>query len=197
MPLTIKEKAELNVKFDGICGDILSGDPDGSMRDEMELRLEVLMPQLKELTAAFYPLYQDRGEQERPELKKAYEDTKALYFKLVDEVKQSIRQMAVNEEENPPPPHQSVRCSKIKLPEFDGSTEAWVNFRDLFESMVHTNAHMSNIEKFQYLLMSVKLPQSHSNVLSSYSITAENYPDAWKALCDRYNDVQKLVSTQS
>ena len=45
---------------------------------------------------------------------------------------------------------------KLGLPSFSGTFDAWLGFRDIFNSMVHTNNQVPTIFKFHYLKSCVK-----------------------------------------
>lgn len=42
---------------------------------------------------------------------------------------------------------QAVRLPEIKIPEFDGNPEEWIEFRDLFKSLVHANGQLTSVQK--------------------------------------------------
>lgn len=48
-----------------------------------------------------------------------------------------------------------VRLPDVKLPVFDGKVENWLNFHDLYTSLVHSAVGLSNIQKFYYLRSSL------------------------------------------
>lgn len=81
---------------------------------------------------------------------------------------------------------------KVRLIEFDGQIENWKMFYDTFLSLVH-NRDMENIDKFYYLLTSVKGPAL--SIVRNWPITAENYPLAWQNLIDTYQNNRLLVNT--
>lgn len=87
-----------------------------------------------------------------------------------------------------------VKFPEIKLPEFKGELEKWTEFRDRFESLVNRNNELSKIDKFNYLLSAVQLPSDQQSVLQNFPLSEENYDEAWKAVCERYNDTRKLKS---
>lgn len=53
---------------------------------------------------------------------------------------------------NPVP---SVKLPDINLPTFDGSLQNWLEFRDVFESLIHKNESLSDIQRFHYLRASM------------------------------------------
>ncbi|XP_071053586.1 uncharacterized protein [Onthophagus taurus] len=90
-----------------------------------------------------------------------------------------------------PTPDQSVRLPVIDLPKFKGEYETWLEFRDIFESLIHNNNAINNIQKFHYLISA--LSGSAREVISSLEITQINYDVAWDLLCTRYNNSRILI----
>lgn len=80
---------------------------------------------------------------------------------------------------------------KMNLPFFDGQLTHWPKFRDSFSSMVHEEK-LTPIEKFHYLRASLKGPAL--SVIASLKIEEANYPLAWQAILDTYNQPRMLAS---
>ena len=56
-------------------------------------------------------------------------------------------------QQNQPAARRSLpKLPEIKLPEFDGEYSKWVFFKNSFESTIHNQSDLSNIEKHQYLI---------------------------------------------
>ena len=57
----------------------------------------------------------------------------------------------MNNDNDKPKPVVSVNVplSKINIPPFDGQIDKWFDFKSLFDSLVHNNDSLSNIEKFE------------------------------------------------
>jgi hypothetical protein len=51
--------------------------------------------------------------------------------------------------------HVAVRLPKLSLPLFSGKYNEWFPFFDSFNSVIHSNASLSNVQKLQYLKSSV------------------------------------------
>ncbi|XP_065094964.1 uncharacterized protein LOC135716044 [Ochlerotatus camptorhynchus] len=69
----------------------------------------------------------------------------------------------------PPANHSvSVKLPEIKIPEFGGKSDEWIEFRDLFKSLEH-----SNNQKLHYLRSALK--GEASRLISSFAITSENW----------------------
>lgn len=85
----------------------------------------------------------------------------------------------------------SIKLPVIELPKFDGKYEAWLEFRDTFESLINKNVNISDIQKFHYLRAA--LHGDAAQVISSIEFSAPNYKVAYEALLDRYNNTRLLV----
>lgn len=79
---------------------------------------------------------------------------------------------------------------------FSGDYTKWHSFRDCFESSIHNKADLDPVRKFQYLLASVA--GDAKGAIGSLRLTASNYDNAWKRLCNIYEDdyqaVQQLIN---
>ncbi|XP_018376530.1 PREDICTED: uncharacterized protein LOC108769819 [Trachymyrmex cornetzi] len=86
-----------------------------------------------------------------------------------------------------------VRLPKISLPTFSGKYDEWFPFFDAFNSIIHSNTSIGNIQKLQYLRTS--LSGEAADVISSLEISDLNYEVAWKLLKDRYDNKRVIVHT--
>lgn len=73
-----------------------------------------------------------------------------------------------------------VRLPTLNLGVFSGQADRWIAFHSLFNSTVHKNAKLSEVEKFTYLLSC--LSGEPLNLLKSLPITAANYHIAHQQL---------------
>lgn len=92
---------------------------------------------------------------------------------------------------NPGPVAQSVRLPEIKIPEFNGNPEDWIEFRDVFKSLVHGNLQLTAVQKLHYLKASLK--SEALRIVSSLEMSADNYLIAWRSLEKRYNNPNLLI----
>ena len=46
----------------------------------------------------------------------------------------------------------SMKLPKFEIPKYSGDPMLWQTFWDLFRAAVHNKKHLSNVEKFSYLL---------------------------------------------
>ncbi|XP_078051835.1 uncharacterized protein LOC144477982, partial [Augochlora pura] len=88
-------------------------------------------------------------------------------------------------------PQCHIKLPTLNLPSFDGAYDDWVRFRDTFESLIHANESLTNIQKFYYLNSALK--DDAARTIQSLGLSDSNYILAWKTLKDRYNDSNALV----
>ena len=91
----------------------------------------------------------------------------------------------------PLPVQSSVKLPKLELCSFNGDKLKWVEFWQSFESSVHKNDSLSDIEKFNYLRN--KLTGDAKSAITGLSLSNENYSVALKILTDRFGNVQDTV----
>ncbi|XP_049865132.1 uncharacterized protein LOC126366187 [Pectinophora gossypiella] len=84
-----------------------------------------------------------------------------------------------------------VKLPIIKLPTFDGNYFMWLEYRDTFQSLIHNNESVPEINKFHYLRSS--LEGSASLVIKAIEFTSTNYRIAWDLLCQRYDNKNILI----
>ncbi|XP_070515860.1 uncharacterized protein [Cardiocondyla obscurior] len=84
-----------------------------------------------------------------------------------------------------------IRLPKINLPTFSGKYEEWTTFHDTFNSLIHENEPLSNVQKFHYLRAS--LVDEAKNVIAALEVSGTNYEGAWELLKDRYDDRRAIV----
>nr|CAH7719202.1 unnamed protein product [Callosobruchus chinensis] len=84
-----------------------------------------------------------------------------------------------------------VKLRPIDIPTFDGTPETWLEFRDSFKSMVHENSGLHNIQKYHHLRACLQGKAAH--VIKSVDFTADDYPVAYQALLERYDNPRKLI----
>jgi len=85
----------------------------------------------------------------------------------------------------------NVRLPKLDLPSFSGKYDEWFPFSDIFNSVIHSNASLSNAQRFQYLRAS--LTGDAKNIVNSLEISNTNYDVAWTLLKERYDNQRVIV----
>lgn len=127
---------------------------------------------------------------ERTALESAYYHVKGfLLAHNKNELNQSLHSSTQFEPQFLPSTSQ-VRLPDVKLPVFDGKLENWLNFHDLFVSLVHSSVGLSNIQKFYYLRSS--LSDTALQLIQTIPISANNYPVAWNLLLEHFQNTARL-----
>ncbi|XP_058827221.1 uncharacterized protein LOC131687185 [Topomyia yanbarensis] len=83
-----------------------------------------------------------------------------------------------------------VRLPDVKLPVFSGNLDSWLNFHDLFVSLVHSSVELSNIQKFYYLRSS--LLGEALKLIQTIPLSANNYMVAWNLLIEHFQNPARL-----
>lgn len=91
-----------------------------------------------------------------------------------------------------PPPTTKVRLPKLTIKPFSGNVTAWTTFWDSYNSTIHENAELSDIEKFNYLRS--LLTHGAAEAISGLTLTAANYKEAIQILTKRYGNKQQIVN---
>jgi len=79
-----------------------------------------------------------------------------------------------------------IKLPTIALPNFEGDTCSWLHIRDTFEALIVNNTTLSNVQKFHYLIASLK--NKAKELISNLQITNENFLVAWQLVTQRYNN---------
>ena len=91
------------------------------------------------------------------------------------------------------PVQEQVKLPKIELPKFNGDISKWQTFWDQFESSVHNQVNLSDVDKFSYLRS--LLNASASECISGLALTNDNYHEAVILLKERFGNRQLLINT--
>ena len=97
---------------------------------------------------------------------------------------------------SPPPPVINTHSTKVKLPKlflkkFNGDLTKWSTFWDCFESSVHGNSELSDVDKFNYL--NSLLEGTAAEAVSGLKLTAINYSEAIAILKKRFGNKQQII----
>ena len=80
--------------------------------------------------------------------------------------------------------HTKVKLLKLQLHSFSGNLTHWTSFWDSFQTVVHNNEQLSDIEKFNYL--NSLLQHTARESISGFALTAANYQQAIALLKKRF-----------
>lgn len=85
----------------------------------------------------------------------------------------------------------SVKLPKIDLPKFDGRLENWITFKDAFITVIHNQTRLNNIQKHNYLRLSVA--GKAEAAIGAFIISEDNYEVAWNHLVEIYDNKRALI----
>ena len=86
-----------------------------------------------------------------------------------------------------------VKLPSIQVPSYDGTISTWLHFRDTFDSLIIQNNMLSNVQKFDYLISSLRGEAKH--LISNLQITNDNFVVAWDLVTQRYNNIKLITMT--
>ncbi|XP_045505800.1 uncharacterized protein LOC123702169 [Colias croceus] len=89
--------------------------------------------------------------------------------------------------------NEQLKLPKILLPTFSGSYEDWPSYRDMFQSLVHNNSALGDVQKLYYLKSS--LTGEAENILKHVQITQANYEQSWNLLNKRFGNKKMMVNS--
>ena len=87
--------------------------------------------------------------------------------------------------------HNYSRLPKLVLPTFSGESLQWQTFWDSFEAAVHSNPHLTGVQKFNYLR--AQLHGDAAQAIAGFPLTDSNYAHSIAILKGRFGQQYKLV----
>ena len=85
-----------------------------------------------------------------------------------------------------------VKLPKLTLRKFSGDPTAWTPFWDSYESAIHLNPDLSDIDKFNYLQSLVE--HSAAEAIAGLTLSSSNYLEAITVLKRRFGNKQQLIN---
>lgn len=82
----------------------------------------------------------------------------------------------------------------MEIPRFTGKIKEFRTFIQIYDSFIHNNRAITNIEKMNYLQSYVQ--GEARDTIKHLPIIAENYESAYKLLTEKYTNRRKLIMTE-
>ncbi|XP_018367479.1 PREDICTED: uncharacterized protein LOC108763994 [Trachymyrmex cornetzi] len=126
----------------------------------------------------------------------------AFYFTSakVRELLSSASQMRATASPSPSPSisgvvnqYNHIKLPRLDLPKFSGKYDEWFPFFDSFQSLIHANPSLDNIQRLQYLKASVV--GDAAKIITALEISGTNYDVAWNLLKERYDNKRVIVQS--
>ncbi len=89
-------------------------------------------------------------------------------------------------------PTMGVKLPKLTLKRFNGDLTRWTAFWDSFQSAIHDNPSLSDVDKFNYLNSQLEGPASEA--IAGLKLTSANYGEAVAILQRRFGNRQQIIS---
>ena len=118
-------------------------------------------------------------------------DSTAVAKRIMDQYFMSLSQQKMHTPQTIITANNNANLPKIKLPEFHGSYETFLEFADTYKSLIHNNTTLSKIEKFWYLKSCLK--GDAVNVLTALEVSEANYDQAWDILCHHVFFAKRII----
>lgn len=157
--------------------------------------LEDLFRQTKTMNEKLVTLLEDEEliqefEEIVEEVREIYLEYRAALLDCLDKLTESASNSTLAQSS---PVQHGIRLPEMSLPVFSGQYEKWRQFKSKFESMIHKNPGLTEIQKLHYLKSG--LSGEADRLLQHLDIDAGNYDKAWSILCSRYDNKRFLVNT--
>ena len=94
----------------------------------------------------------------------------------------------------PPPTRDSThqaKLPKLTLKPFNGDITTWISFWDSYNSAIHQNTELSDIDKFNYLKS--LLEKSAADAIAGLALTTANYEEAISILKKRFGNKKQII----
>ena len=85
-----------------------------------------------------------------------------------------------------------MKLPKLSLPHFSGNVTKWTTFWDLFESAVHNNDDLTDVDKFNYLRS--LLERTAYEAISGLTLSSANHREAIDVLHKWFGNKQLIIS---
>lgn len=85
-----------------------------------------------------------------------------------------------------------MKLPKNDLPKFYGNYRNVIEFRNLFENLVHNNFALSNVQKLY--LLKTSLVNKAAEIIKDFPISEAAYIEAWTTFTNRYDNKRKIIT---
>lgn len=102
-----------------------------------------------------------------------------------------VRENANNQGNNRPNIGNDVRLERITPDIFHGEYSKWKEWKSMYEGLVHNNQHITDTQKFHYLLRAVQ--GSAAQIVCGWQAIGENYAEAYNSLLAVYDNEYRII----
>ena len=152
--------------------------------EEVTVRKQQRAEQAAEKARAQLKQDQEEAEQRRLVLLQKEEALEKVRLEIAQLQADTAQQRPIQPTGVGPNTATTTKLPKLKMTPFEGNSLEWQSFRDRFESQVHLQPGLRNVDKFNYL--SEFLTGKAAKTIAGIQCTNDNYDEAWNLLCDTY-----------
>lgn len=110
-----------------------------------------------------------------------------IFYTLAAKIEDTCAQSSTNTRPND---SNEPSANRDNIPVFGGDYEKWLEFKNVFISMIASRDDLTEVEKFLYLKSALKGEALHK--ISIFTPSCENYKKAWQMLEKAY-EVKRLI----
>lgn len=118
-----------------------------------------------------------------------YQNAEIMMDKTVAELRCRLQQVLTQKPTGKMAQSPQIRLPELTIPVFDGSSENWLEFRDMFLSLVHEQPHLDPVCKLAYLKELVDA----TKVTQIAGVYTGGYEEIWSQLRKRYDRPRRLI----
>ncbi|CAL1275077.1 unnamed protein product [Larinioides sclopetarius] len=122
-----------------------------------------------------------------------YAENKDIISDLLIKIEETLTVNTVKEDTLKNATHNSESKNNLKLPVFTGDLSSWLSFKEIFTNAIEKNSELSETAKLSYLISSLK--GDPAKLISGFTISDENYKQAWETLLNLYDDKKNLANS--
>ena len=166
---------------------------------QLKLSLQEKLETLKQLDSEIVDLTPEDGLEEEIEQADGYKDNVYRALTMIDKALSAKHSHSTPAVSAPAPtaptvtPHvNKVKLPKLSLPHFSGNITKWATFWDSYESAVHKNDDLTDVDKFNYLRS--LLEHTAYEAISGLTLSSANYREAIDILQKRFGNKQLIIS---
>ena len=130
-------------------------------------------------------------EMEKRKLEQQFDLERLRIESTVEQEKYKIEAATLEREKKTASKQQTVRLPKLELKKFNGQILKWQAFWDSFQSTIHKNDSLSEIDKLNYLRSQLESEALKS--IAGLELTETNYDVAIAMLKERYGNTELII----
>ena len=183
-----------------IDGTLAAATPDNAKLSQLKLSLQEKLETLKRLDNEIMELTPEDGLVEEIEQADSYKE--GVYIAMINIEKHmstptATPSPAAETRTTTPPTHPFSKAGRVKLLKltlrpFGGDVTLWTMFWDSYESAIHKNDELSDVDKFNYLRS--LLEQTAHEAIAGLTLSAANYHEAVAIHKKRFGNKQQIIA---